>query len=74
MFKTFRRFLGQRKSNMKKLLAPKVVCDSLGVCRRSLARYEQQGLIRPIKINSRVFRYDPEDIEALVEKLKGEAA
>jgi predicted site-specific integrase-resolvase len=59
---------------MKKLVKPEDICETLGVCRRTLSRWEDQGLIRPIKVNARVFRYDPEDVEAMILTLKGEAA
>ena len=56
------------------LLTPKEVCSYLGICRRSLSRWEDKKLIQPIKVNDRVFRYDPEDVAAMIEKLKGQAA
>jgi len=59
---------------MSKLIKPDDLCEILGVCRRTLSRWEEQGLIRSIKINARVFRYDPEDVEAMIENLKGKAA
>ena len=52
---------------MTKLLKPEDVCEGLGICRRTLARYEDQNLIKP-------FRYDPEDVAAMIENLKGKAA
>lgn len=59
---------------MKILIKPDDLCEMLGVCRRTLSRWEEQGLIRSLKINARVFRYDPEDVEAMIENLKGKAA
>jgi predicted site-specific integrase-resolvase len=59
---------------MKKLVKPEDICETLGVCRRTLSRWEDQGLIRSIKVNARVFRYDPEDVEAMILTLKREAA
>jgi predicted site-specific integrase-resolvase len=59
---------------MKSLIKPKDLCKSIGVCRRTLARYEEQGLIRSVKLNARVFRYDPKDVEVMIENLKGKAA
>ena len=59
---------------MKILITPEDLCRSLGVCRRTLARWEEQGLIRSVKINARVLRYDPEDVEAMIENFKGKAA
>jgi len=58
----------------KQLLKPEELCEILSVCRRTLSRWEEQGLIRSVKVNARVFRYDPEDIETLIENLKGKAA
>ena len=55
-------------------MKPAELCHELGICRRTLARYEDQGLIKPIKFNARVFRYDLVDVEAMLLKLKGEAA
>jgi len=59
---------------MKKLLTPKELGDALGVCRRTITRWEDRGLIQSIKMNARVFRFDPDDVDALVENLKGRAA
>jgi predicted site-specific integrase-resolvase len=59
---------------MTNLIKPEDLCEMLGVCRRTLTRYEEQGLIRPIKLNARVFRYDPEDVAVMIENLKGKAA
>jgi predicted site-specific integrase-resolvase len=56
------------------VMKPAELCEELGICRRTLARYEDQGLIRPIKFNARVFRYDLADVEVMLLKLKGEAA
>ena len=56
------------------LLKPEDLCNMLGVCRRTLARYEEQELIKPLRINARVFRYDPEDVAAMLQALKGKAA
>lgn len=61
-------------SNLLKLVKPAELCEALGVCRKTLTRYEEQGLIRPVKINGRVFRYDPEEIGRLIENLKGKVA
>jgi predicted site-specific integrase-resolvase len=58
----------------KKLIKPDDLCEMLGVCRRTLTRYEDQGLIRSIKLNARVFRFCPEDVEAMIENLRGKAA
>ena len=59
---------------MIKLIKPEDLCKMLGVCRRTLARYEEQGLIHPVKLNARVFRYDPEDVATMIQNLKGKAA
>ena len=48
-------------------MRPKEVCERLGVSRRMLKQYEVRGLIYPIKLSSHTFRYDPEDVAALVE-------
>ena len=59
---------------MNKLLKPEEVCEGLGICRRTLARYEDQDLIKPIKVNARVFRYDPADVAAMINNLKAKIA
>jgi predicted site-specific integrase-resolvase len=60
---------------MLKLLTPHEVCKELGVCRRTLRRYEEAGLIAPVKLNQRKFLYLREDIEAMLQKFKaGRAA
>lgn len=56
------------------LLKPSQVCEFLCICRKTLTRYENRGLIKAIKFNSRVFRYDPDDVSEMVEKHKKGAA
>lgn len=53
------------------LMKPTDLCQELGVCRKTLSRYEDLGYIKPIKINSRCFRYKMQDIEALLDHLQG---
>lgn len=52
------------------LLKPNEVCDALRVCRKTLTRYENLGLIQPIRLNQRVFRYRTQDVELLIETLQ----
>jgi DNA-binding transcriptional MerR regulator len=59
---------------MKKLYTPKDLMEIFGKCRKTISRYEQQGLLKPIKVNSRVFLYDPDEVEELFDNLKGKAA
>ena len=59
-----------KQMNKLGLLKPTDLCQELGVCRKTLSRYEDLGYIRPIKINSRCFRYKMQDIEALLDHLQ----
>jgi predicted site-specific integrase-resolvase len=54
-------------------MKPAELCQELGVCRRTLTRYEEQGFITPVKFNSRSFRYRMADISALFDRLQGKA-
>lgn len=46
-------------------ILPKQAAKILGVCRRSLARYEKRGLLTPIRISSKKIRYDAREVERL---------
>ena len=60
-------------SNKLGLLKPAELCQELGVCRKTLTRYEDAGFITPVKLNSRTFRYRMADISALFDRLQGKA-
>jgi predicted site-specific integrase-resolvase len=51
----------------ERLLRPAVAADMLGLSRRTLRRYETQGLLRGIKLNQRVTRYRQSEIVALMQ-------
>lgn len=52
------------------LLSPKQLGSMLGLSRRTLARYEAEGLLSPIKLNARVTRYVRADVEGMLSKFK----
>jgi len=52
------------------LLSPKQLGAMLGLSRRTLARYENDGLLNPIKLNARVTRYARTDVENMLAKFK----
>jgi len=52
------------------LLDPEQLGKMLQVSRRTLARYEVSGLLRPIKLNKRVIRYALSDVDQMLEKFK----
>ena len=56
------------------LLSSKEVSEILGLSRRTLARYEEQGILKPVKLNSRVIRYYRNEIEDMLANLKKGAA
>lgn len=39
----------------------------LNVCPRTVARYTRAGLLPCVKLNSRLVRYRPEDVEAFIQ-------
>jgi predicted site-specific integrase-resolvase len=49
-----------------KLLARREVAARLSVCSQTIKRYSKRGLLPVVIINSRVVRYRPEDVEALI--------
>ena len=51
----------------RKLITTKQALDLLKVSRRTLFRYEKQGLIECKRINRRVIRWDESQINDLVE-------
>lgn len=60
---------GEKKRRPRPIM-PKEAAEMLGVCRRSLTRYEKKGILTPIRISSKKIRYDLNEVEAL---LTGEA-
>ena len=46
-------------------ISPKKAAEILGVCRRSLSRYEKRGVLNAIRISPRKIRYDLNEVEAL---------
>jgi predicted site-specific integrase-resolvase len=60
---------------MNQTLSSTDTCEYLQVCRRTLKRYEDAGLLAPVKLNKRKFLFLKEDIDAMLEKFKsGRAA
>ena len=49
----------------RKPIQPKQAAQMLGVCRRSLLRYEREGKLHRIQISTRKIRYDFNEVEAL---------
>lgn len=52
-----------------KLLTRKEVATALRVHTRTLARWEEKGLIKPLKFSARSIRYRWEDVERLIAEL-----
>lgn len=46
-------------------ILPRQAAEILGVCRRSLTRYEKRGALHPIRISAKKIRYDAREVEAL---------
>lgn len=49
------------------LLTRRQVAELLAVSCESIKRYERRGALRSIKLNSRVIRYHPEDVQRMIE-------
>ena len=50
------------------LLSRKQVASLFGVCKETIRRWEQQGLFKPVIINSRVLHYRMADVQSIVSK------
>ena len=48
------------------LLTRKQVAELLAVSTESIKRYERRGVLRSIKLNSRLIRYRPEDVQRMI--------
>lgn len=46
-------------------ILPKEAAQILGVCRRSLSRYEKRGVLHPIRVSAKKIRYDAREVERL---------
>ena len=53
----------------KKLLTRSQVAEALQVHPRTIARWEEKGLLKPLKFSARCVRYRLQDVEQLVEEL-----
>ena len=49
----------------RRVIQPKEAAAILGVCRRSLLRYEREGKLHRIKVSTRKIRYDADEVERL---------
>jgi DNA-binding transcriptional MerR regulator len=48
------------------LLTRGQVASLFGVCKETIRRWERQGSFKPVIMNSRVLRYRPADIHAVI--------
>ena len=55
-------------TSLHSLLTRKQVAQHLGVHTETIKRYQQRGTLPAIVINSRVTRYDPADVEKLIQE------
>jgi len=56
----------ETKTAPQGLLSRKQVANLFGVCKETIRRWEQQGLFKPVVINSRVLRYHVSDVNNIV--------
>lgn len=56
--------IGNAGQVRRKLISTKEACEILGVCSMTLRRYEQKGLLTPIRYTPRKIRWDQDEIEA----------
>lgn len=56
-----------------RLLTTKEAADIIGVCTRSMERWEKQGRIKAVRPSPQIVRYDPRDVEAFIQSLRAEA-
>ena len=59
----------QEDVSLKKWLDNQDVCDVLGISKRTLQTYRDNGTLAYTQINHKIF-YKPEDVEAVINKLK----
>ncbi len=52
-----------------KLLTRQEVANALRIHTRTLARWEEKGLLKPLKFSARAIRYRKEDVERLISEL-----
>lgn len=48
------------------LLTAEQVANHFGVCRTTIRRWTNRGLLRPARLNRRIIRYFPSDVARLV--------
>ena len=59
----------QEDVSLKKWLDNQDVCDVLGISKRTLQTYRDNGTLAYTQINHKIF-YKPEDVESVINKLK----
>lgn len=50
------------------LLTPDQVCKALGVARRTLKRIVAGGQLRAVRLNARVLRFRPADLDRYIDR------
>lgn len=60
------------KNRSLSLLSRLEVAEVFNISTRTVARWEEKGLLKPIRITSRLIRYQKRDIDALIEETKVE--
>lgn len=56
--------------NTPKLWTRGRLADAASVCCHTIARWEKRGLIRPLKINARVVRYEDAEVQRFLASAK----
>ena len=53
-------------NDLEELLTPRETAKALSISTRTLSRWEEAGLLHPIRLTSRVVRYSLADIKRLI--------
>lgn len=61
----------ERSINEKPFLNKKEVCSLLGISPATVYRWNQSGLLKPIRLGHRTVRYKRSDLYAIAERFSG---
>ena len=51
----------------EQLMKPDEVCRLLGISKKTLLKYKNEGKLRVVMINARTFRYKYEDVQLMID-------
>ena len=61
-------------NSKEKLMKPDDVCRLLGISKKTLLKYKNEGKLGVVMINARTFRYKYQDVQSMIDDSERRAA